>query len=301
MSVLGDSTHTALVGELLNELLEAVRKGHTPTLEDVNYAMREAEKRGTSEIGAMLGDAHSVLRPDIAVKPRTHGQRTYLDAIRTHEIVVVIGPAGTGKTHLAMAAAVSALLSKEVHRLVLTRPAVEAGENLGFLPGDLAEKVNPYLRPLFDALYSMVDRERARKWFDREQVEVAPLAFMRGRTLNHCFALLDEAQNTTPHQMKMFLTRLGEGSRAIITGDITQIDLPKGATSGLIQAKEVLRNTEGVKIIELSKADVVRHQLVQDIVDAYEHYDRRQIAPSASNLKSDPHSSSGGLPTRSVD
>lgn len=297
MSVLGDSVHTAMVGELLDELLKAVRKGHTPTIEDVNYAMREAEKRGSSRIGAMLGDVHDVLRPDIAIKPRTHGQRTYLDAIHTHEIVIVIGPAGTGKTYLAMAAAVSALLNKEVNRLVLTRPAVEAGENLGFLPGDLAEKVNPYLRPLFDALYSMVDMERARKWFDREQVEVAPLAFMRGRTLNNCFALLDEAQNTTPHQMKMFLTRLGEGSRAIITGDVTQIDLPKGATSGLIQAKEVLRRTKGVKIIELSKADVVRHKIVQDIVEAYELYDQIQEAPDPSKPETESQPSSDGLPT----
>lgn len=274
MSVLGDEKDTTLVVGILDGLLEAVRKGHTPTVDDVTYAMREAEQNGTSGIGAVLGDGHHVLRTDISIKPRTHGQRLYLDAIMSHEVVLVIGPAGTGKTFLAMAAAVSALMNKEVNRLILTRPAVEAGENLGFLPGDLSEKVNPYLRPLFDALNAMVDMDRVRKWFDREQVEVAPLAFMRGRTLTSSFAILDEAQNTTPQQMKMFLTRLGEGSRAVITGDITQIDLPPGIQSGLVHAQHVLKDTEGVAIIELEKIDVVRHRVVQNIVEAYDEYEQ---------------------------
>lgn len=277
VAILGAAEDTMLVGDLLIELLEAVRKGHTPTLDDVTYGMGEARRRGglRQTGGDSLrpvgpGEVSSVLRTDILVRPRTRGQREYVEAIRQHDVVLVIGPAGTGKTYLAMAAAVSALLNKEVKRLVLTRPAVEAGENLGFLPGDLAEKVNPYLRPLYDALYSMVDMERVRKLFDREQVEVAPLAFMRGRTLNHCFAILDEAQNTTSQQMKMFLTRLGEGSRAIITGDVTQIDLPPGTPSGLVEAARILRNTEGVAIKHLDNDDVVRHRLVQNIVNAYE-------------------------------
>jgi phosphate starvation-inducible PhoH-like protein len=211
-----------------------------------------------------------VLRRDIGIKPRTIGQKEYLDAIESSELTLAIGPAGTGKTYLAMAAAVSALLNKQVNRLILTRPAVEAGESLGFLPGDLEEKVNPYLRPLYDALHSMVDVDRVRRLIDRQAIEVAPLAFMRGRTLDHAFIILDEAQNTTTDQMLMFLTRLGQGSRAVVTGDITQIDLPKGMKSGLIEAQRILRNTPGIAIIYLSKVDVVRHPLVQRIVDAYE-------------------------------
>jgi len=194
----------------------------------------------------------------------------YLDAIKTHAVTFAIGPAGTGKTLLAMAAAVSALMNKEVSRLVLTRPAVEAGESLGFLPGDLQQKVNPYLRPLYDALYSMVDLERVQRMIEREMIEVAPLAYMRGRTLSHSFAILDEAQNTTNEQMKMFLTRLGEGSRAVVTGDVTQIDLPKGVRSGLVEAQRIFHSVAGVAVVHLTRSDVVRHPLVQGIVDAYE-------------------------------
>ena len=193
-----------------------------------------------------------------------------MDAVRSHEVVIAIGPAGTGKTYLAMAAAVSALLNKQVGRLILTRPAVEAGENLGFLPGDIIQKVNPYLRPLYDALYSMVDVDKAGRLLETEKVEVAPLAFMRGRTLSHAFAILDEAQNTTSEQMKMFLTRLGAGSRAIVTGDITQIDLPKGTRSGLVEARRIFKDSKHVAVIELTPDDVVRHPLVQRIIDAYD-------------------------------
>lgn len=268
--ILGNEADAAVVEDVLDEMLLAVRRGHVPTLADVTYALGEARGRGVQDLGSVLAQAPSVLRRDIGIKPRTRGQSRYLDAIESHEVTLVIGPAGTGKTYLAMAAAVSALLNKQVNRLVLTRPAVEAGENLGFLPGDLQEKVNPYLRPLYDALHSMVDIDRVHRLIERQAIEVAPLAFMRGRTLDHAFAILDEAQNTTTEQMLMFLTRLGEGSRAVVTGDITQIDLPKGTKSGLVEARWVLQNTPEVAIIELTKNDVVRHPVVQRIVNAYE-------------------------------
>ncbi len=267
----GDDPEAAVVGKMLAEMLVAVRNGHTPTVNDVPFALSEARDNTPKGLSNVYGAAASRgLRSEIAIKPRTRGQAQYLDAIKSHGITMVIGPAGTGKTYLAMAAAVSALLNKEVSRLILTRPAVEAGESLGFLPGDLQQKVNPYLRPLYDALYAMVDVERARKMVEREVIEVAPLAFMRGRTLNNAFAILDEAQNTTPEQMKMFLTRLGEGSRAVVTGDVTQIDLPRGTKSGLVEAHRILKHTEGIAIVHLHRNDVVRHPLVQNIIDAYE-------------------------------
>jgi len=268
--ILGSESDTRVVGEVLGEMLQAVRQGHTPSMGDVVYALDEARTRGAAELGTILAQEPGILRREMHIKPRTRGQGQYLDSLESNEITLVIGPAGTGKTYLAMAAAVSALLNKQVSRLILTRPAVEAGENLGFLPGDLKEKVNPYLRPLYDALHSMVDSERVYRFLQRETIEVAPLAFMRGRTLDHAFAILDEAQNTTTEQMLMFLTRLGAGSRAVVTGDITQIDLPKGVKSGLVEASRVLRNTPGIAIVHLTKRDVVRHPLVQRIVDAYE-------------------------------
>jgi phosphate starvation-inducible protein PhoH and related proteins len=270
VAIMGDEADAALVHGVLTELLVAIRRGHHPTVADVTYALDEARGNGSEGLGEVFSSAPPVLRRDIRIKPRTRGQSEYLESVRAHEVTLVIGPAGTGKTYLAMAAAVSALLNKEVNRLVLTRPAVEAGENLGFLPGDLEEKVNPYLRPLYDALYSMVDVDKVARFVEQGKVEVAPLAFMRGRTLAQSFAILDEAQNTTTEQMKMFLTRLGEGSRAIVTGDITQIDLPKGVKSGLVEAHRILHLTPGIGIIHLTKADVVRHPLVQAIVDAYE-------------------------------
>ena len=206
------------------------------------------------------------------VMPKSVNQRRYLEAIDKHDIVFGIGPAGTGKTYLAMAQAVSYLLAKRISRIILARPAVEAGEKLGFLPGDLQEKVNPYLRPLYDALYDMMDLERVERLIERGTIEVAPIAFMRGRTLNDAFVILDEAQNTTSEQMKMFLTRLGFGSKAVITGDITQIDLPTGRTSGLVEAIKVVGQVEGIAFIHFDERDVVRHQLVQQIVKAYESY-----------------------------
>ncbi|MBQ4361275.1 MAG: PhoH family protein [Proteobacteria bacterium] len=205
------------------------------------------------------------------IRAKTENQRQYVEAIRRDDIVFGVGPAGTGKTYLAMALAVDALLRKKVKRIILVRPAVEAGERLGFLPGDMAEKVNPYLRPLFDALYDMVDVDRAQHWISQGAIEVAPLAFMRGRTLNSAFIILDEAQNSTQEQMKMFLTRMGFGSKAIITGDLTQTDLAEGVRSGLAQAVDILQDVEGISIVRLTEKDIVRHPLVQKIVCAYEN------------------------------
>ena len=215
------------------------------------------------------------------LKARTPNQSVYLDNIAHHDITFGIGPAGTGKTFLAVACAVDALERQAVQRIVLTRPAVEAGERLGFLPGDLTQKVDPYLRPLYDALYELMGFDRVQKAFERNQLEIAPLAFMRGRTLNHAFVILDEAQNTTPEQMKMFLTRIGFGSRCVVTGDVSQVDLPKGATSGLVDAERVLRRVKGLAFTRFTSADVVRHPLVARIVDAYDAADRRGNARAA--------------------
>ncbi len=212
--------------------------------------------------------------------PKTETQRQYIEAIRNFDIVIGIGPAGTGKTYLAMAMAINAFLKKQVSRIVLARPAVEAGERLGFLPGDMFEKVNPYLRPLYDALFDMMEVEKASKLIERGIIEIAPLAFMRGRTLNDSFIILDEAQNTTSEQMKMYLTRLGFSSKTVITGDITQIDLPAGKTSGLIEADKILSDIEGIKVVYFSERDVVRHKLVQAIIRAYEKHERRHTETS---------------------
>jgi len=219
-----------------------------------------------------LSDAVLVSDRGKPVKPRTAVQREYVQAIRAHDLVFGIGPAGTGKTYLAVAEAVSFLLAKKVARIILARPAVEAGERLGFLPGDLQQKVNPYLRPLYDALYDMLENERVERLLERGIIEIAPIAFMRGRTLNDAFVILDEAQNTTQEQMKMCLTRLGFGSKAVVTGDITQIDLPAGRTSGLVEAMKVVRDIDGIEFIYFDERDVVRHKLVQQIVKAYETF-----------------------------
>jgi len=208
-----------------------------------------------------------------SIKPKTVGQKKYVDAIGKNTVVFGIGPAGTGKTYLAMAVAVQALITKQVNRLILTRPAVEAGEKLGFLPGTLSDKIDPYLRPLYDALYEMMDGEQVTRLMERGTIEVAPLAYMRGRTLNNSFIVLDEAQNTTPEQMKMFLTRLGLNSKAVVTGDITQIDLPSGQHSGLNVVREILTGIDDLSFVYLSSRDVVRHRIVQDIVEAYRRYD----------------------------
>jgi len=276
--VIGEKGVAEPVCTLLTDMLAAVRKGYTPTRSDFEYALSRMDQGPVSEYSPLVSQSFSAVRPEMHIRPRTEGQRRYLDTIINHEITVAIGPAGTGKTYLAMAVAVSALLNRQVKRLVLTRPAVEAGERLGFLPGDLVQKVNPYLRPLYDALYSMVDMERVGRLIDQECIEVAPLAFMRGRTLDHAFVILDEAQNTTVEQMLMFLTRLGQGSRMVVTGDITQIDLPSGVRSGLVDARQVLKNLKDIGIVHLGKQDVVRNPLVQKIVHAYENAGRPEGA-----------------------
>lgn len=268
--VVGEAQDARRIGVMLGDMLAAVRNGHTPTLAEVDAALEAVRLAGPEPGKGVWDHRPMLLRADIHVRPRTNGQQEYLETIARCEMTLAIGPAGTGKTYLAMAAAVSALLNKQVRRLILTRPAVEAGESLGFLPGDLVEKVNPYLRPLYDALYSMVDVDRVRRMIEQERIEVAPLAFMRGRSLDHAFVLLDEAQNTTTDQMLMFLTRLGEGSRAIITGDVTQIDLPRGKVSGLVESRRILQGIPGIGIVHLTNRDVVRHPLVQRIIDAYE-------------------------------
>lgn len=272
VAVIGDDENASFIAELLGEMLELVRQGHTPTLHDIRPALAAA---GDATARPRLrkpvpGATPALIRPDLRVRPRTEGQQEYLDTIGRCEMTFAIGPAGTGKTYLAMAVAVSSLLNKQVRRLILTRPAVEAGENLGFLPGDLEDKVNPYLRPLYDALYSMVDMTRVRRLIEEQRIEVAPLAFMRGRTLDQAFVLLDEAQNTTTEQMKMFLTRLGQGSRAIITGDVTQCDLPRGARSGLAEAARILKHVPEIGMVHLTRRDVVRNPLVERIINAYE-------------------------------
>jgi phosphate starvation-inducible protein PhoH and related proteins len=248
--------------EVLMALYETARKAVSP---DVLQLMLAGDGAVEADDGAA---ALRTRRADL--KARTANQSVYLDAIASHDISFGIGPAGTGKTYLAVACAVDALERNTVQRIVLTRPAVEAGERLGFLPGDLAQKVDPYLRPLYDALYDLMGFERTQKAFERQAIEIAPLAFMRGRTLNHAFVILDEAQNTTPEQMKMFLTRIGFGSKAVVTGDVSQIDLPRGQVSGLIEAERVLRRVQGLSFTRLTSADVVRHPLVARIVDAYD-------------------------------
>src|SRR6188508_1610903 len=260
------------VERTVSQLSSLLKEGYRVSNGDVKTAAQLMSQDSDVELRDYFvrGATRSAGRRQVA--PKSVNQRRYLDAIEQHDIVFGIGPAGTGKTYLAMAQAVSYLLQKKVMRIILARPAVEAGEKLGFLPGDLQEKVNPYLRPLYDAVYDMLDVEKADRFLERGVIEVAPLAFMRGRTLNDAVVILDEAQNTTSEQMKMFLTRLGFGSKAVITGDITQIDLPTGRTSGLVEAMKVVGNIEGIAFIRFDERDVVRHQLVQQIVKAYESY-----------------------------
>jgi phosphate starvation-inducible PhoH-like protein len=268
----GDAPDVARAERVLHQLSALIRGGYKLAKGDVKTASQLVSQDESVELADYFLRAAPKTSGKRQVLPKSINQRRYLDAIDTHDIVFGIGPAGTGKTYLAMAQAVSFLLAKRVSRIILARPAVEAGEKLGFLPGDLQEKVNPYLRPLYDALYDMLEIERADRMLDRGTIEVAPIAFMRGRTLNDAFVILDEAQNTTSEQMKMFLTRLGFGSKAVITGDVTQIDLPTGRTSGLVEAMKVVGSVEGIAFIHFDEKDVVRHQLVQQIVKAYESY-----------------------------
>jgi phosphate starvation-inducible protein PhoH and related proteins len=266
LTLSGDEARVRAGAEVVEQLAGLVSLGRR--IEPGTVAAVADAVEGAEPVGPMLEDVVWRHRQTL-VTPRTAGQKRYVDAIRSHTITFGIGPAGTGKTYLAVAIATAALIRREVGRIILTRPAVEAGERLGFLPGDLAAKVDPYLRPLFDALYDMLDAERVEAAFDRGQIEVAPLAFMRGRTLNDSFIILDEAQNTSREQMQMFLTRLGYGSRMVVTGDITQIDLPRDQRSGLVAVPEVLEGIEDIAFVRLDRRDVVRHRLVQRIVDAY--------------------------------
>ncbi len=266
----GGDWEIELAEKVLTQLYELVKSDYPIYPNDVEYAVSILSSDMSADVNKIFQDKVYVSSHKKVVTPKSKNQKTYIDSIRRFDIVFGIGPAGTGKTYLAMAMAVASLVKKEVNRVVLVRPAVEAGERLGFLPGDLYEKVNPYLRPLYDALHDMMDFEGASRLIQKGVIEVAPLAFMRGRTLNDAFVILDEAQNATPDQMKMFLTRLGFSSKAVITGDVTQTDLPEGKPSGLIEARDLLEGINGIKFVFFSREDVIRHPLVQKIIEAYE-------------------------------
>jgi phosphate starvation-inducible PhoH-like protein len=275
ITITGPAAENALAERLFAELLEMIEKGETLTEDAVRRSVNMLTE-GTAERPAEVLTLNILSRRGRTIRPKTLGQKKYVDAIDEHTIVFGIGPAGTGKTYLAMAKAVQALQAKSINRIILTRPAVEAGERLGFLPGTLNEKIDPYLRPLYDALHDMIDPDSIPRLMAQGTIEVAPLAYMRGRTLNDAFIILDEAQNTTPEQMKMFLTRLGFGSKIVVTGDVTQVDLPGGTASGLRVVQDILDGVQDVHFSRLSSADVVRHRLVGDIVDAYERWDAVQ-------------------------
>ena len=262
-----------LAAQALTQLYAMLKAGKHVYPQDVDFACRVLERQPSADVCEVFKDDVYACSGKRTISPKSLNQRVYLDAIREADLTFGIGPAGTGKTYLAVAMAVGALMRKEVKRIVLTRPAVEAGEKLGFLPGDLVEKIDPYLRPLYDALHDMLDFNKVQEYRETGVIEIAPLAFMRGRTLNDAFIILDEAQNTTPEQMKMFLTRFGFGSRVVVTGDVTQIDLPSHAKSGLLQARKILDGVKGVKIIAFDEQDVVRHPLVGRIVRAYDAHE----------------------------
>jgi phosphate starvation-inducible PhoH-like protein len=285
LTMTGDRIAVELVDNLLNQLYGLLEKGYPVYPTDIDYAHRILCENSSIRLESIFLDTVFISSKKRVISPKSIAQKLYIDSMRKYDMVFGIGPAGTGKTYLAMAMAVSDLVEKKVNRIVLARPAVEAGEKLGFLPGDLAEKVNPYLRPLYDALFDMLDFDRASALIHKGIIEVAPLAFMRGRTLNDSFVILDEAQNTTSEQMKMFLTRLGFGSKAVITGDVTQTDLPPDKMSGLIEVEGILSKKEGIRFVYFSEMDVVRHPLVQQIIRAYNRLDslkRKQKSPSSS-------------------
>jgi phosphate starvation-inducible protein PhoH and related proteins len=271
----GDDQKIRTAEGLIKDLNDLAASGYHLKPEDIRYAVTSISEGSGTSLKELFVNNIPVSSKRRFIIPKTGTQKRYLDSIKENDIVIGVGPAGTGKTYLAMAMAINAFLKKQISRIVLARPAIEAGERLGFLPGDLAEKINPYLRPLYDALYDMMEAEKAAKLIERGVIEIAPLAFMRGRTLNDSFIILDEAQNTTMEQMKMFLTRLGFNSKAVITGDITQIDLPPGKASGLIEITKILEGIEGIDFVYFSQRDVVRHKLVQAIVRAYEAYEKR--------------------------
>ncbi len=270
ISLSGDAKQMDAAETLISQLYDLLQEKFILTLPDLDAAINTIKQKNKVSLKKIFLDTIFVTAKNRAISPRNRTQHTYANAIKDNDILFSIGPAGTGKTYLAMAMAVAAFSRGDVKKIILTRPAVEAGETLGFLPGDLTEKINPYLRPLYDALYDMLDFEKVSAYIEQEIIEIAPIAFMRGRTLNNAFIILDEAQNTSSKQMKMFLTRIGYGSKAIITGDITQIDLPTGKKSGLIEAKKILTRINGIEFVYFTKDDVVRHPLVSNIIDAYE-------------------------------
>jgi len=284
--VAGEPAAVQLAQKLLRELYALLRGGYRLYPEDVEQAIKLLSSSQDAALGDIFLDTVFVSSRKRAIAPKGLAQKRYVEAIRTKDIVFGIGPAGTGKTYLAMAMAAAALIERRSKRIVLARPAVEAGEKLGFLPGDIAEKVNPYLRPLYDALNDMMELEKVADLLERGTIEVAPLAFMRGRTLNDSFVILDEAQNTTAEQMKMFLTRLGFGSKAVITGDVTQVDLPQGRSSGLVEARQILSRVEGIEFCSFTEVDVVRHPLVQEIIRAYDARDQQRAAEPAGEAAS---------------
>ena len=275
LKIIGDEEGVFAAQRAINSLLNLIAKGEALTDQNVRYVLSLVNEGNEDKLSAMTNDSICITAKGRPVKPKTLGQKKYTQAIDEHTITFGVGPAGTGKTYLAVAMAVTAFRAKEVNRIILTRPAVEAGEKLGFLPGDLQSKVDPYLRPLYDALFDMLGAENFQNYQERGAIEVAPLAYMRGRTLDDSFIILDEAQNTTPEQMKMFLTRLGFRSKMVVTGDITQIDLPDGKKSGLKTVLNILKDVDDIEIVRFSQKDVVRHKLVQDIIKAYERYDER--------------------------
>ncbi len=272
----GDDDNVDKASEVLNILIQLVDKNENIDEQKIMYAITMVQENGGFDLKMLGDDCIAINSRGNPIKTKTLGQKQYVESMKDNTIVFGIGPAGTGKTYLAVARAVTALRNREVNRIILTRPAVEAGEKLGFLPGDLQNKVDPYLRPLYDGMYEMLGAEGFVKYQEKGMIEVAPLAYMRGRTLDNAFIILDEAQNTTPEQMKMFLTRIGFGSQAIVTGDVTQVDLPDGKKSGLKIAQRVLKNIEGIAFCVLTEKDVVRHPLVQKIIKAYEKYDNEK-------------------------
>ena len=276
ITLTGEAHSVDLVENLLEQICRLIQKGFPVYSTDIGFAHRILSENRSVRLEEIFLDKVYISSKKRVITPKSIAQKQYIDAIRKHDMVFGIGPAGTGKTYLAMAMAVSYLMDRRVNRIVLTRPAVEAGERLGFLPGDLVEKVNPYLRPVYDALYDMMDFDKVQALMEKGIIEVAPLAFMRGRTLNDSFIILDEAQNTTSEQMKMFVTRLGWGAKAVVTGDVTQIDLPSGKVSGLVEVEQILGNTEGIQFVYFTEIDVVRHPLVSEIIKAYNHLTRKK-------------------------
>ena len=276
LKISGEEQNVKICVDVLDKLIKIIKKGESVDSSVVLYCIELARQNGNVEVENVLSGVITITPKGKQIKYKTLGQKNYVDAIKRDEVVFGVGPAGTGKTYLAVAMAVSSFRKKEVEKIILTRPAVEAGESLGFLPGDLQSKVDPYLRPLYDALQEMFGLESYQKLIEKGVIEIAPLAYMRGRTLNNSFIILDEAQNTTKEQMKMFLTRMGEGSRMVITGDVTQIDLPSGKKSGLVHATEILKNIDGIGIVKLTSSDVVRHSLVMKIIKAYDKFENTE-------------------------